>query len=96
MLWLIYCALFVLLLFNIMRMLKQRGKWAWGLFLGLIASAGAYVGLFVLPVASAAALQDHRVLLGLILVGGTLLYAAAMIYFVRKMGLKMKSSDAPP
>lgn len=96
MFWLIYCACFVLMLFSIIRMLRQGGKWAWWVFLGLIASAGAYVGLFVLPVASATALQDHRVLLGLILVGGTLLYAAAMIYFVRKMGLKMKSSDAPP
>jgi hypothetical protein len=97
MLWLIYCALFLLMLFNIVRMLRQRGKWAWALFLGLIASAGVYVGVFVVPVASATALQDHRVLLGLILVGGTLLYAGGMIYFIRRMAAKMRADpNSPP
>jgi hypothetical protein len=96
MLWLVYIAFFLLMLFNIFRMLRQRGKWAWILFLGLIASAGVYVGLFVLPVASAPGLQDHKFLLGMILVVGTLVYAAAMIFFARKMALKLKSGQARP
>jgi hypothetical protein len=95
MLWLIYCGFFVLMLFNIFRMLRQRGKWGWWLFLGLIASAAAYVGLFVLPVASASALQGSPVLLGVILIAGTLLYAAAMIVFVCKLATKMKAGDPP-
>jgi hypothetical protein len=96
MLWLIYCALFLLMLFNIFRMLRQRGRPAWMLFLGLIASVAAYVGLFVLPVASSALLDRHRLLLGLILVGGTLLYAGVTIFFIRRMAAKMKTNTSPP
>ena len=96
MLWLIYCGLFVLMLFNIIQMLRRRGQNAWLLFLGLIAWAGAYVGLFVLPVASSTALDKHRVLLGLILGGGTLMYAGVTIYFIRRMTAKMKTDTTPP
>jgi hypothetical protein len=97
MIWLIYCAFFLLMLFNIVRMLRQRGKWAWVLFLGLITSVVAYVVLFIVPVASATALQSNRVLLGLILVGGTLFYAGGMIYFIRRMAAKMKADpNSPP
>src|SRR5580698_8332388 len=96
MLWLIYCALFLLMLFNIFRMLRQRGRPAWMLFLGLIASVAAYVGLFVLPVASSTLLDRHRLLLGLILVGGTLLYAGVTIFFIHRMAAKMKANTSPP
>jgi hypothetical protein len=96
MLWLIYCGFFLLMLFNIFRMLNQRGRPAWLLFFGLIASVAAYVGLFVLPVASSTVLDRHRVLLTLILVGGTLLYAGVTIYFIRRMAAKMKTDAGPP
>jgi uncharacterized membrane-anchored protein len=96
MFWLIYCGFFVLMVFSIFRMLRQRGQNAWLLFLGLIAWAAAYVGLFVLPVASSTVLDKHRVLLGLILVGGTLLYAGVTIYFIRRMAVKMKTDISPP
>ena len=95
MFWLIYCAFFLLMLFDIVQMLRRRGRPAWLLFLGLIAGVGAYVGLFLLPVASSPALDQHRVVLGLILVGGTLLYAGAMIYFLRRMAKKMQSAGPP-
>lgn len=84
------------MLFNIFRMLNRFGRWAWGLFLGLLASAAAYVGLFVLPVASSAVLDKHRVWLGLILIGGTLLYAGLGFYFIRRFVAKMKTDDRPP
>jgi hypothetical protein len=95
MLWLIYCALFVFMLFNVVRMLNRRGRPAWLLFLGLLASVAAYVGLFVLPVASSTVLDTHRVLLGAILVGGTLLYAGATLYFIRRMTARMKTENPP-
>jgi anaerobic C4-dicarboxylate transporter len=94
MFWLLFCGFFLLMLFSILRMLNQRGKWAWCLFLGLIASAGLYVGLFVVPVASAAALENRRVLLALILVSGTLIYAGGMIYFIRRMSVKLRVSPS--
>jgi hypothetical protein len=96
MLWLIYCGFFVLMLFYIFLMLRRRGRPAWWLFLGLIAWAAAYVGLLVLPVASSTVLDKHRVLLGLILVGGTLLYAGVTVYFIRRMAAKMKTGAGPP
>jgi hypothetical protein len=96
MLWLIYCAFFVLMLISILRSLRHQGKWAWGLFLGLIASVAAYVGLFVLPVASAPALQDRHVLLAAILIGGSLLYFGLMIYCIRRVAARLKSQNPPP
>lgn len=96
MLWLIYCAFFVLMLVSIFRMLMRQGKWAWGIFLGLLASVAGYVALFVLPVASAPALQNRRVLLTMILIGGTLLYIGGMFYCLRRIGGKMKSQNPPP
>jgi hypothetical protein len=93
MLWLIYCGLFVFMLLNIVRMLNRRGRPAWLLFLGLLASVAAYVGLFVLPVASSTVLDKHRVLLGAILVGGTLLYAGAILHFIRRMAARMKTDN---
>jgi predicted membrane protein len=95
MVWLIYCAFFVLMLISIFRMLMRQGKWAWGLFLGLIASVAGYVGLFVLPVAQATALQDRRVLLTVILLGGTLLYIGLMFYCIRRVAAKIKSRNPP-
>jgi FtsH-binding integral membrane protein len=96
MLWLIFCAFFLVMLFSIFRMLNQRGKWAWVLFLGLIASVGVYVALIVLSLASSGALHRHRGWLAALLVGGTLLYAGALIYFVRRMVAKMKIGQPPP
>ncbi len=93
MLWLLYCALFLLVLFNVFRMLMRRGKWAWILFLGLIASAGAYVALVVVTLASSASLQSHRVWQMLILIGATLVYLGALFYFVRMMASKLKGGD---
>jgi hypothetical protein len=95
MLWLIFCGLYLLMLFNIFRMLRQRGKWAWILFLGLIASALAYVGLVVLPLASSASLQRHRVWLVLILIGASIAYLGGLFYFVRRVAVKLKGPDAP-
>ena len=95
MFWLIYCAFFLLMLISIFRMLMRQGKWAWGLFLGLVASVAAYVGLFVLPVAQAASLQNRRTLLIVILLAGTLLYIAAMFYCIRRVAAKMKSQNPP-
>jgi hypothetical protein len=89
MFWLIYCAFFVLMLFSIFRMLLQRGTWAWILFLGLIASAGAYVGLFVLPLASSASMGQHRGWLAFTLIGGTVIYLAGLYYVVRKVAPKL-------
>jgi hypothetical protein len=77
-------------------MLNRRGKWAWSLFLGLIAWSAAWVGLFLVPVASAPALQDHRNLLVVILLGGLLLYMATTLYFIRRIGAKMKAGNPPP
>ncbi len=93
MLWLVYCGFFVLTLISIFRALMKQGKWAWGLFLGLIASGAAYAGLFVVPVASAAALQHQPVLLAAILIGGTLLYIGLMLYGIRRVAAKMKPRD---
>ena len=95
MLWLVYCAFFVLMLISIFQMLKRLGKWAWILFFGLLASVAAYVGLFVVPVASATALQDRRVLLIAILLGGTLIYIGLMFYCIRRVAAKIKSQSPP-
>jgi hypothetical protein len=92
-LWLVYCAFFVLMLISIFRLLMRQGKWAWGLFLGLIGSAAAYVGLFVLPVAEATALQARPVLMTVILLGGTLIYLAGMFYCIRRVAAKIKSQN---
>jgi len=89
-LWLIFCGLFLLMLFNIFGMLRQRGKWAWILFLGLLASAAAYVGLVVLPLASSEAMGRHRGYLVVSLIGCTLVYLAGLFFFVRKMAEKLK------
>jgi hypothetical protein len=96
MLWLIFCGLFLLMSFNIFRMLRQRGKWAWILFLSLIASAAAYVGLVVLPLASSGFLANHRAWLVLILIAGTLIYLGGLFYFVRKIGAKLKPDGTLP
>jgi len=89
MFWLIYCGLFLLMMLSIFRMLRQRGKWAWILFLGLVASAGAYAGLFVLPLASSPSMERHRGWLMFMLIGGTVVYLVALYYFVRKVGAKL-------
>lgn len=81
MFWIIYCAFFGLMLLSIFRMLNQRGKWAWALFLGLIASALAYVLVFVLPVASAPALQEKPTLRATIVIAGTAIYIGALFVF---------------
>jgi len=96
MFWLIYCGFFMLMLFSIFRMLNRRGKWAWFVFLGVIAWSAAWVGLFVVPLASATALQDHRNMLVVILLGGLLLYMATTLYFIRRIAAKMKAGIPPP
>ena len=96
MLWLIYCAFFVVMLISILRMLRQLGKWAWILFFGLLASVAAFVALFLLPVASTTALQARPVLLTAILLGGTGLYIGLMFYCIRRVAAKMKSQNPPP
>jgi hypothetical protein len=83
------------MLVSIFRMLNQRGKWAWAIFLGLIASALAYVLLFVLPVASSAALQDKPALLAAILIAGTALYFGALLFWIRRMAAKLKTPVPP-
>jgi hypothetical protein len=93
MFWLIYCGLFVLMLVGIIRMLNQRGKWAWALFLGLLASVVVYVLLFILPVASSSALHKNPPLQISIVIGGTALYAGALFYGIRRIGKKIKSPN---
>jgi hypothetical protein len=95
MLWLIYCAFFVVMLISILRMLRQLGKWAWILFFGLLASVAAFVGLFLLPVASTTALHGRPVLLTAILLGGTVAYIGLMFYYIRRVAAKMKSQRPP-
>ena len=96
MLWLIYCVLFVFMLVGIVRMLNQRGKWAWRLFLGLLGSVLAYVLLFILPVASSVALQNKPTLLAAIIVGGTAGYIGLLIYSIRRVAAKLKAQTPPP
>lgn len=95
MFWIIYCAFFGLMLLSIFRMLNQRGKWAWALFLGLIASALAYVLVFVLPVASAPALQEKPTLRATIVIAGTAIYIGALFVFIRRLAAKMKPPTPP-
>jgi hypothetical protein len=92
---LVFFVFLLVMAFKAYRAARQRGQWSWTLFLGLIASVPAYVGLFLLPVASSTALQTHRVWLALILVGGTFLYAGAAIYFIRRIAAKMKTGSQP-
>ena len=96
MLWLIYCGLFLFMLLTIFRMLNRLGRRAWTLFLGLLASVAAYVGLFVLPVASSTVLDKHRALMGVILIAGTAVYAGLVFYLARRMATKMKIGAGPP
>jgi hypothetical protein len=95
MFWLIYCAFFVLMLLSIFRMLRQRGKWAWALFLGLIASALAYVLLFLLPVASSPALQEKPPLLAAIVIAGTAIYIGALFVCIRCLAAKLNPQIPP-
>jgi len=92
MFWLIYCGFFLLMLFNILKMLNRRGKWAWFVFLGLIAWSAAWVGLLVVPLASSTALQNHRNLSVAILVGGLLSYLGSTFYVIRRIAAKMKAA----
>jgi hypothetical protein len=94
MFWLIYGAFFALMLLSIVRMLNQRGKWAWGLFLGLLGSVAVYVRLFVLPVASSAALQNRPALLATIVIAGTGLYIGALCFAIRRIAPKLKAPGA--
>jgi hypothetical protein len=95
MFWLIYGAFFVLMLLSIFRMLNQRGKWAWALFLGLIGSALAYVLLFVLPVAFSPALQEKPTLLAAIMIAGTAIYIGALVFCIRRVAAKLKPQIPP-
>ena len=95
MLWLLYCAFFVLMLVSIFRLLNQRGKWTWALFLGLIASALAYVLLFVLPVASSPLLQEKPLWLAGILIAGTAFYIGALWVCSRRVAAKL-TPQIPP
>jgi drug/metabolite transporter (DMT)-like permease len=93
MFWLLYCGLFVLMLVGIIRMLNQRGKWAWTLFLGLLGSVVAYVLLFILPIASSEALHNNPALQISIVIGGTAIYITALFYGIRRIGKKLKSPN---
>ena len=82
--WMIPVAGVLLMAFVRYRSAKQEGAWHWGLFLGILGSAGLFIGAVIVPLASGNLINSNPNLLMGLIFGSIAVYLVGLIWVLRR------------